>query len=86
MPGRIVLDERGIEWRTMFSGRRLDWSEVAYAGSVRPTGKWSRAYVELADIDGAPAMARVWIPGSWTVGQGELVERINAPANGSSRT
>lgn len=85
-PGRFTLDDRGLEWRTMFSGRRMDWSEVAYAAIGSTYRRWSRAYIELADLDGAPAMARVWIPGSWTISQAQLVERINAAREKAKRS
>ncbi len=78
IPGRIVLDDRGITWRTMFGGGRLAWSEIAYAATGSTYRRWSRAYLELADADGSPALRRVWIPGSWTISQSELADRINA--------
>jgi hypothetical protein len=78
IPGRIVLDERGLSWRTMFSGGRLAWSEIAYAATGSSYRRWSRTYLELADADGSPALRRVWIPGSWTISQSALADRINA--------
>ena len=78
MPGRITLDDRGMRWRTMFSGGRFDWSEVAYAATGSSFRRWSCAYLQLADADGAPAMRRVWIPGFWTLSAADLADRINA--------